>query len=87
MSLMPPIRSSVSKRCTLLIIFISFNKEIMSLYSRYTKKGLVYVAIIDPFSRQPSSCSKCTKLNTYALYNMRLVLLNKYTFSAYLTIF
>ena len=77
---MPPIKSSASKYCALLTISISLNGEIMSPCSRYTKKGLVYIIITDPFGRQPSSYTKCTKLNTRALYNIRLVSLNKYIF-------
>ena len=73
----------MSKRCTLLAIFISLNGEIISLCFYYIKKGLVYIAIIDLFSRQPSFYIKCTKLNTYVLYNVRLVLFNKYMFSFY----
>ena len=48
---MPSIRSSTSKRRALLTAFISFNGEIISLYSYYIKKGLVCVAIIFLFSR------------------------------------
>ena len=48
---MPPIRSSVSKRYTLLTISISLDREIISPYSYYIKKGLIYIIIIDPFSR------------------------------------
>ena len=80
---MPPIRFTASKRRTLLAISISLNREIISPYSRYTKKGLVYIIIADPFSRQPSSYAKCTKLNTYILCNIRSVSLNKYIFPAY----
>ena len=47
---MPPIRSLVLEYCTLLIISISFNGEIISPYSYYTKKGLVYIIIIFFFS-------------------------------------
>ena len=83
MSLMPPIKLSAFKRCTLLITSISFNGEIISFYFRYIKKGLVYIIIIDPFSRQPFSYIECTKLNTRALYNVRLVSFNKYTFPYY----
>ena len=50
MSLMPLIRLFTFKRCTLLAIFISFNGEIISPYSYYAKKGLVYIIIADPFS-------------------------------------
>ena len=87
MSLIPFIRLSMSKRHTLLTASISLNREIISPYSRYTKKGLVYIAITDLFSRQPSFYTKYTKLNTRVLYNVCLVLLNKYTFSAHLSIF
>ena len=85
---MPFIRSLASMRCVLLAAFISLNSEIMSPYSYYTKKGLVYITIITPFSHQPSSYSKCTKANTCSLYNMRLVSTNKYisTFSIYIII-
>ena len=77
---MPPIRSSVSKRYTLLAVFISLNGEIISPYFYYAKKGLIYIIIIDPPSRQFFFCTKCTKLNTYILCDVRLVSLNKYTF-------
>ena len=80
---MPFIRSITFKRYTLLAIFISLDREIMSPYSCYAKKGLVYIAIIDFSSRQSSSYTKCIKLNTRALYNMRLISLNKYTFLCY----
>ena len=82
---MPPIRSSVLERRALLAIFISFNREIISPYSRCTKKGLVYIAIIAPSSRQPSSCLECTKANTCLLYDVRSVSLNKYIFLTHFT--
>ena len=75
---MPPIKLFTFKRCILLTISISLNGEIISPYSHYIKKGLIYIAIINPFSRQPFFYTKYTKLNTYILYNMRLVSLNKY---------
>ena len=80
---MPPIRLSISKCCTLLAVSISFNREIMSPCSHYIKKGLVYITVINLFSRQPFSYIKCTKSNTCALYNMRLIFFNKYTFLYY----
>ena len=46
MFLIPPIRFSMSERCTLLATSISLNGEIMSHCSYYTKKGLVYITII-----------------------------------------
>ena len=47
---MPPIRSIILKRCALFAISTSLDKEIMSPYSRYVKKGLVYIIITAPFS-------------------------------------
>ena len=84
---MPPIKSSASKCCALLTASISLNGEIISPYSRYTKKGLVYIAIINPSGRQLSLYAKCTKSNPHILYNVRLVLLNKYTFPTYFNIY
>ena len=71
------------KRRAFLAASISLNREIISPYSRYIKKGLVCIIIINPFSRQPFSCTKYAKLNTYALCDMRLVSLNKYIFPVY----
>ena len=75
---MPPIRSFTFKRCVLLIIFISLNGEITSPYSYCVKKGLVYIIIISLFSCRSFFYFKCIKANTCLLYNMRLVLFNKY---------
>ena len=80
---MPPIRSFTFKCRTLLITSISFNGEIISPYSCYTKKGLVYIIIISPFSCQPFLYSKCTKANTRLLCDVRSVLFNKYKFLYY----
>ena len=77
---MPPIRSLVSIYCVLLATSISLNSEIMSPYSYYIKKGLVYITIIVLFSCQPFSCFKCTKANTYLLCDTHLVFTNKYAF-------
>ena len=81
---MPTVRLIVFKYYTLFTSSIAFNSEIISPCSYYVKKGLVYITITDLSSRQPSSCSKCTKLNTYILYNMRSVSLNKYIFLTHL---
>ena len=72
------IRSLVFKRCALLIFSITYNGEIMSPYSYYIKKGLVYITITDLSSCQPSSCFKYTKSNTYLLCNIHLIFFNKY---------
>ena len=60
---MPFIRSSVSKRYTYVVAVILLLSKIMPTYSRYVLKGLVYIAIIALFSRQPFSYTKCTKSN------------------------
>ena len=77
---MPAVRLIAFKYYTLFTSSIAFNSEIISPCSYYIKKGLVCVIITEPSSRQPSFYSKCTKLNTYILYNVRLVSFNKYTF-------
>jgi hypothetical protein len=61
---MPPIRFTAFKCRTLFTILISLNGEIISLYSYYAKKGLVYIAITSSSKCQPSFCLKCTKVNT-----------------------
>ena len=47
---MPPIRSLASVRRVLLATSISLDGEIMSPYSYYAKKGLVYIIITAPSS-------------------------------------
>ena len=78
---MPLIRSLVSKRTAyyfkLVAVILSLNK-IMPTYSRYMEKGLIYIAIIAPLGRQPSSYTKCTKLNMHLSYNIKLVSNAKY---------
>ena len=77
---MPFIRSLASIHHVLLAVSISLNSEIISPCSYYIKKGLVYIAIITPFSYQPSFYSECIKANTCSLYNIRLVSTNKCIF-------
>ena len=84
---MPLIKSFIFKRRVFLAASISLNGEIISPYSYYIKKGLVYIAIINFFSCQPFSYTKCIKLNTCVLYNMRLILFNKYIFSTRFSIY
>ena len=67
---MPFIKFTVLKHYTLFTTSISFNGEIINPDSYYTKKGLVYIIITAPFSRQPSSYLKCIKANTCSLYDM-----------------
>ena len=77
---MPPIRFLASVYYILLTASISLNSKIISPYSYYTKKGLVYIIIIALFSCQPSSYSKYTKANTCSLCDVYSVSTNKYTF-------
>ena len=81
---MPAVRLTVFKYYTLITSSIIFNSEIISPCSYCVKKGLVYVIIADLSSCQPFSCLEYTKLNIYALYNMRLVSFNKYIFLTHL---
>ena len=70
---MPPIRSLASKCRAYTITVILLFGEIMPSYSHYTEKKLVYIIITAPFSRQPSSYIKCTKLNMRLFCNIKLV--------------
>ena len=77
---MPFIRSLASMHYVLLATSISLDGEIINSYSYYAKKGLVYITITAPFSRQPFVYSKCIKANTHSLCNIYLVFTNKYIF-------
>ena len=70
---MPFIIFLVSKRRAYVIAVIFLFSKIMPTYSYCVSKGLVYVIIIAPLGRQPSSYIKCTKLNMHSFYNIRLV--------------
>ena len=73
---MPSVRFLVFKylayHSKLIAVIFLFSK-IMPSYSCYTEKGLVYIIIITLSSRQPSFCSKCTKLNIYLSYNIYFI--------------
>ena len=75
---MPFIRSLVSKCCVYTVTVILLLGKIMPSYSCCNEKKLVYIIIIAPFSRQPSFCVKCTKLNIYLFYNVKSVSNTKY---------
>jgi hypothetical protein len=47
---MPPVRSLASKHCAHVVTLIFLLGKIMSTYSHYIVKGLVYIAITAPFS-------------------------------------
>ena len=77
---MPFIRFLVSKRCTCIVAVILLLSKIMPTYSRCVLKGLVYITIIAPLSRQPSFYTKCTKLNMRSSCNVRSVFNTKYIY-------
>ena len=70
---MPPVRSLASERRACVVAVILSLSEIMPTCSRCVLKGLVYIAIIAPLSRQPSSYTECTKSNICLSCNVRLV--------------
>ena len=82
---MPSIKFLVSKYTTycfkLVAVILLLGKIIPSCFC-YTEKGLVYIAIIALFSRQPFSCVECTKLNIHLSYNICLISNDKYIFFA-----
>ena len=82
---MPLVRSSVFKRLAChfkLVAVILLLGEIMPTYSYYAEKGLVYITIIASLGCQPSSYTKCTKLNMRFSYNICLVSNTKCRFYA-----
>ena len=75
---MPSVRSLASKHCTYIVLVTLLLSEIMPTYSHYIEKKLVYIAIIVPSSRQPTSYIKCTKSNMRLSCNVKSVSDAKY---------
>ena len=75
---MPFIKSSASKRRAYIVAVILLLSKIMPICSCCMLKGLVYIVIIALLGRQPSSCTKCTKLNMYLFYDIKSVFITKY---------
>jgi len=69
--IIPPQRSlpQAQRRARVIAVILSLG-EIIPLYFRCIKKGLVYVAIAAPSSHQPSSYFKCTSVNIQSSYNI-----------------
>ena len=87
---MPLVRSLIFKHlayCFKLVAVILLLSKIMPIYSRYAEKGLVYIIIIALFSYQPSSYTKCIKLNMRFSYNIYLIFNTKCMFLIRLYIF
>jgi len=74
------------RRVCVVAIILSLSKVIPS-YSYYIKKGLVYIAIAAPSSRQLSSCSECTSTNIQLSCNVRSVSDAECTFYIYLCLY
>jgi len=58
-----PSSSSSQRRTYTIAAILLLSKVMFPLYSYYAKERLLYIVIAAPFSCQPSSYSKCIKLN------------------------
>ena len=76
---MPPIRPPLPNCYNWLVTTILSLGIVMPSYSYYAEKKLVYIAIASPSGRQPSSYTKCTKLNIRLPCNIQSVSNAKYT--------
>ena len=65
-----PIRFTTLECRTYIIALILLLCEIIPTYSRYILKGLTYIIIITPSSRQPFFYIECTKLHICSSYNI-----------------
>ena len=79
---MPPLRllSSTVYRAYIVAVILSLG-EVILLCSHCVKKGLVYITIAAPSSRQPSFYSKCTSANIQSSYNVYSVSNVKYIYA------
>ena len=77
---MPFVRSSASKRRACMVAVILLLGKIMPTCSCCVLKGLVYIIIMAPLGRQPSSYAKYTKLNMHLSCDIRLVSNVEYAF-------
>ena len=75
---MPSVKSLASKHHTYIVAVILLLSEIIPTCSRCVLKGLVYIAIIASLGCQPSSYTKCIKLNMRSSYNIKSVSNAKY---------
>ena len=77
---MPPIRSTASKRYTLLILIIILLGIIIPFYFYYIKKKLLYIIITALSGYHPFFYFKYTKLNMRLSYHIQLISNTKCTF-------
>ena len=71
--------SSTARRTRTITAILYLGEIIPSPYSRCSKEGLVYIALADPSSRQPSFYLEYTKANIYSSYNVYFISNTKYT--------
>ena len=67
------------RRARTVASILSLGKIMPSPCSRCVKKGLVYIALASPLSRQPSSYLEYTKANICLFYNVYSIFNAKYT--------
>jgi hypothetical protein len=87
MFLIPLIRSLTSEHYAYIVALILLLGKIMTTYSYYTVKGLVYITITALFSWQPSSYPKCIKLNIHSSCNIQLVSTDEYIYYIHFSTF
>ena len=75
---MPPIRSTAFRCYNKLMSLILSISKVMPSCSYCVKKGLLYIVITSPSSRQPSFYTKCITTNMHLSYNIYLVFNAKY---------
>ena len=80
---MPFVKSLAPKHCARVVAVILLLSKIMPTYFCCVLKGLVCIIIIALLGRQPSSYTKCIKLNMHLSCNIRLVFNAKYAFFIY----
>ena len=79
-----PLLLIITPSCSLLYytklvsVILSASKIILTC-SHCAEKGLIYVAITSPTSRQPLLCAECTKANIYSLCDVRSTFNTEYT--------
>jgi len=71
--------SFIARRAYTIAAVLLLGKIMPSLYSYYTKEGLVYITLASPLSRQPSSYLECTKVNIRLSCDIRSISNTKYT--------
>ena len=69
----PLASSSIAYWSRTIAAILLLGEIILSPYSYYAKKGLVYIALVSPSSWQPSSYLECTKANIQLFYDVRSI--------------